>query len=97
MRIIAVSTLREFWERNRDAEEPLKVWYQEAKTADWATPHEIKAMYGSASVLGKNRVVFNIAGNRYRLIVRFNYPYRIGYIRFIGTHAEYDRVAAEEV
>ena len=97
MRIIAVSTLRNFWEINRDAEEPLKAWYQEAKSADWATPHQIKAMYRHASVLGDNRIVFNIAGNKYRLIVKFNYPYRIEYVRFIGTPAEYDRIDAEEV
>ena len=97
MRIVAISTLRDFWKLNRDAEEPLKAWYQEARLADWATPHQIKAMYRNVSVLGKNRVVFNIAGNKYRLIVKFNYPYRIGYIRFIGTHTEYDRVNAEEV
>ena len=97
MRIIAVSTLRRFWETNKDAEEPLKAWYLEAKKSDWGTPHQIKAMYRSASILGDNRIVFNVAGNKYRLIVKFNYPYRIGYIRFIGAHAEYDRVDAEEV
>mgnify|MGYP001822133291 FL=1 len=97
MRIIAVSTLRRFWEINADAEEPIKAWYQEAKTADWATPHQVKAMYRNASVLGDNRIVFNIAGNKYRLIVKFNYAYRIGYVRFIGSHAEYDRINAEEV
>jgi mRNA interferase HigB len=97
VRIVAISTVRNFWEINRDAEEPLKAWYQEAKSADWATPHHIKAMYRNASVLGDNRIVFNIAGNKYRLIVKFNYPYRIGYVRFIGTHAEYDRIDAEEV
>ena len=97
MRIIAISTLRNFWEINKDAEEPLKAWYQEAKSADWATPHQVKTMYRNASVVGHNRIVFNIAGNKYRLIVKFNYPYRIGYVRFIGTHAEYDRIDAEEV
>ena len=97
MRIIAVSTLRHFWERHRDAEQPLKAWYQEARIADWATPHEIKAAFRNASVLGDNRVVFNIAGNKYRLIVKFNYAFGIGYVRFIGTHAEYDRIKAEQV
>jgi len=97
VRIIAVGTLRQFWETNGDAEEPLKAWYQEARTADWATPHHVKAMYRNASILGDNRIVFNIAGNKYRLIVKFNYPYRIGYVRFIGSHAEYDRINAEEV
>ena len=97
MRIIAVSTLRRFWEINADAEEPIKAWYQEAKAADWATPHQVKAMYRNASVLGDNRIVFNIAGKKYRLVVKFNYAYRIRYVRFIGTHADYDRINTEEV
>jgi len=94
VRIIAISTLRNFWEVHADAD---KAWYQEAKAADWATPHQVKAMYRNASVVGDNRIVFNIAGNKYRLIVKFNYAYRIGYVRFVGTHAEYDRINAEEV
>ena len=97
MRIIAIGTLRNFWANHRDAEEPLKAWYQEVGLADWATPHQVKAMYRNASAIGDNRIVFNIAGNKYRLIVKFNYPYRIGYVRFIGTHAEYDRLDAEKV
>ena len=97
MRIIAVRTLRSFWAVNGDAEEPLKAWYREAKAADWGAPHDVKASYGNASVIGDNRIVFNIAGNKYRLIVKFNYPYRIGYVRFIGTHAEYDAVDIETI
>jgi len=97
VRIIARRTLREFWELNEDAEEPLKAWYQEAARADWANPHQVKALYGNASVIGDSRIVFNIAGNKYRLIVKFNYPIRIGYIRFVGTHSEYDRIDAEEI
>ena len=97
MRIIAISTLRRFWETKADAEQPLKAWVQEAKSADWATPHQVKTMYRNASVIGDNRIVFNIAGYKHRLIVKFNYPYRIGYVRFIGTHAEYDRIGAEDV
>jgi mRNA interferase HigB len=97
VRIIAISTLRIFWEIHTDAEQPIKAWYQEARAANWATPHQVKTMYRNASVLGNNRIVFNIAGNKYRLVVKFNYPYRIGYVRFIGTHAEYDRINAEEV
>ena len=97
MRIIAIRTLRHFWESHADAEESIKAWYQEARAADWATPHQVKAMYRNASVLRGNRIVFNIAGNKYRMIVKFNYPYRIGYVRFIGTHTEYDRINAEEV
>ena len=97
VRIIALSTLRTFWERHKDAEGPLKAWYQEARAAHWDTPHQVKALYRTASVLGNNRVVFNIAGNTYRLIVKINYPYRIVFIRFVGTHAEYDRINAEEI
>jgi len=89
--------LREFWDLYDDAEEPLKAWYHEAARADWANPHQVKAMYGNASVIGDSRIVFNIAGNKYRLIVKFNYPYRIGYIRFIGTHTDYDGIDAEEI
>jgi mRNA interferase HigB len=97
VRIIALGTLRDYWEIHRDAKEPLKAWFRETKAAAWETPNDIKAAYRSASVIGDNRVVFNIAGNKYRLIVKFNYPYRVGYIRFIGTHAEYDEIIAEEV
>jgi len=89
--------LRDYWELNQDAEQPLKAWYKETKAADWETPHDVKAMYGNASVVGNSRIVFNIAGNKYRLVVKFNYPYRVGYIRFIGTHAEYDEIDVEEI
>ncbi len=75
----------------------MKAWYKEAKAADWKTPHDVKVMYANASVIGDGRIVFNISGNNYRLIVKFNYPYRVGYIRFIGTHAEYDRINAEAI
>lgn len=97
MRVIARGTLRDFWQLNPDAEQPLKAWYQEARTATWNSPHDIKQMYSSASVIGDNRVIFNIAGNKYRLIVKFNYDFGIGYIRFIGSHAEYDNIDAEKV
>jgi mRNA interferase HigB len=99
MRIIARRTLREFWENptHQDAEQPLKAWYAEARNATWRTPAEVKAQYGSASVIGGNRVVFNIAGNKYRLVVRFHYHAGIGYVRFVGTHAEYDEIDAEVI
>lgn len=89
--------MRTFCEVNADSEQPLKSWFREVEVADWQTPHEVKAQYGNASVIGDSRIVFNIAGNKYRLIVKFNYPYRIGYIRFIGTHAAYDEIDAESV
>jgi len=97
MRIIAKRTLREFWERYPEAEEPLLAWYREVEKQDWDTPAEVKAKYGGASIVGDNRVVFNIKGNDYRLVVKINYPYRVVYIRFVGTHAEYDAIDVEEV
>ena len=97
MRIIAKRTLRAFWKRHADAEEPLLAWYREVEREDWDTPAKVKAKYSSASIVGGNRVVFNIKGNDYRLVVRINYPYRVVYIRFVGTHAEYDAIDVEEV
>lgn len=97
MRIIAKRTLRAFWERHADAEEPLLAWYREVEQADWDTPAELKAQYRGASIVGGNRVVFNIKGNDYRLVVRINYPYRVVYVRFVGTHTEYDAVSVEEI
>ena len=99
MRIIAIKTIREFWEvpHYRDSEQPLKSWYVIAKKADWASPQNVKDTFGNISIIGGNRVVFNIAGNKYRLLVKFNYPYRIGYIRFIGTHPMYDAVDVETI
>jgi mRNA interferase HigB len=97
VRVIAVRTLRDFWNEYPDAEQPLRAWHREAKAAVWTTPHDVKAMYRSASVIGGNRVVFNIAGNKYRLVVRCNYDYQIAYVRFVGTHAEYDRIDVENV
>lgn len=79
------------------AEEPLRAWYADARTADWASPDTIKRRHAGASVLRDNRVVFNIGGNKYRLVVRINYFYRVIYIRFVGTHADYDRIDAETV
>lgn len=97
MRIIAKRALREFWEQHRDAEEPLLAWYREVEQEDWDTPAAVKEKYRSASIVANNRVVFNIKGNSYRLVVRINYRTRIVLIRFVGTHAEYDRINVEEV
>jgi mRNA interferase HigB len=97
MRIIAKSTLRDFWERFPDAEEPLLAWFREAEKADWATPVNVKEKYGNASIVADNRVVFNNKGNDYRLVVKFNYEHRVGYVRFVGTHAEYNKINVEEV
>ncbi len=95
MRVIAVTTLRSFWEKHPDAEQPLKAWYEEVMNATWAQPADIKAMYRHASVLKNRRVVFNIKGNDYRLIVAVAYKLQIVYVKFIGTHKDYDRVDAE--
>jgi len=97
MRVIAVSTLRQFWEIHPAAEQPLKAWFNEATQAKWAQPADLKAQYRSASVLKNRRVVFNIKGNDYRLIVAIAYKLGVVYIKFIGTHAEYDKIDAETV
>ncbi|RRD71022.1 MULTISPECIES: type II toxin-antitoxin system HigB family toxin [unclassified Desulfovibrio] len=100
MRIVAVSTLKRFWENHAactDAKAPLEAWYAFAGKADWASPADVKKDFGSASILKDGRVVFNIAGNKYRLVVRINYPYRVVYIRFIGTHVQYDAIDAQTI
>ena len=97
MRIIARPVLIAFGERFPDAKAQLDVWWAEAKRAAWKTPVEVKDLYGSASILKGGRVVFNICGNKYRLIVKFEYEKGIGFIRFLGTHREYDEINAEEV
>jgi mRNA interferase HigB len=99
MKIIAVKTLRLFWEHpaSRDAEQPLKAWYAVAKEADWARPADVKRDYGGASIIKNNRVVFNVAGNKYRFVVSIYYPGRIMFVKFVGSHGEYDKVDAETV
>jgi mRNA interferase HigB len=97
VRVIAKKTLRLFWEKHEDCEQQLKTWYDEAATAQWISPRDIKRMYPSASFLQGNRVVFNIKGNSYRLIVRINYKYQMVWIRFIGTHTAYDRIDASTI
>lgn len=97
MRIISRRRLVEFWEVHRDAEQPLRAWYTEAKKASWNSPAEIKAVYRSVSILSNNRVVFNIKGNAYRLVVVVEYTQGKMFIRFVGTHAEYDRIDATSI
>lgn len=97
MRVIAIKMLRDFWEKYQDAENPLKAWYQEAKQATWKSPQDIKNMYRNASFLGDNRVVFNIHGNKYRLVTHMNYRIKIVFIKFIGTHTQYDKIDAEKI
>lgn len=100
MRIIALSTLKKFWEGSkscRDAREPALAWYRHTLNADWSSPADVKQDFGNASILKDGRVVFNIAGNKYRLVVWINYDYRVVYIRFIGTHAQYDRIDSQTI
>ncbi len=97
MRVIALKTLRDFWEAHEDAEQALKAWYQEALHSRWAEPNDIKLRYPSADIIRGNRIVFNIKGNTYRLIVKIHYNTGVVYIRFVGTHAEYDKVNAETI
>lgn len=97
MRVIAKKILREFWIKHQDCEQQLKSWFREVQKAEWKNPNQIQSEYPSASILKENRVVFNIKGNNYRLIVKINYDYQMAWIRFIGTHAEYDKINANEI
>ena len=100
MRVIALSTLRRFFEStpaHADAMQPVLAWYRHALKADSASPADVKREFGTASILRDGRVVFNIRGNQYRLVVWINYTYRVVYVRFLGTHAEYDRIDAQTI
>ncbi len=100
MRIIALSTLKAFIESNpayADAREPVMAWYRHVRGADWTTPADVKRSIRTASILKDGRVAFNIAGNKYRVVVWINYPYRVVYIRFIGTHRQYDGIDAQTI
>ena len=97
MHIIALKALREFWGMHPQAETPLRAWYAEASRADWKTPADIKAAHRNASFLPNNRVVFNIKGNDFRLVVAVRYTSTMMFIRFVGTHADYDRIDAETI
>lgn len=97
LRVISRRTLREFWQENPDSERRLRAWYAETRSAVWNTPQDIKHAYAHASFVGRDRVVFNIGGNRYRLVAHVNYGRGIVYIRFVGTHAQYDRIDVETV
>jgi mRNA interferase HigB len=97
MRVIAKSTLRSFWENHSDAEVPLKTWYKIVEKADWSDSNEVKRDFASVSILGNNRLVFNIKGNKYRIIVFTMFKYRKIFIRFVGTHAQYDKIDAATI
>lgn len=96
-RIIAKRTLKEFWEVHPDAEQYLKTWFDIAKTNSWKSPNDIKLNFANASILKNCRVVFNIKGNSYRLVVQFNYEREWAFIRFIGSHSEYDKIDANTI
>ena len=97
MRIISRKALREFWAKHSDAEQPLRAWYANVKRADWKNPSGVKAAYRNASLIANNRVVFNIKGNSYRLVAAIDYQYSIVFIRFLGTHQEYDKIDATTI
>jgi mRNA interferase HigB len=100
MRVIALSTLKAFWENHpeyADAKDQTLAWYRFSLKADWSAPAEVKQDFGNASILKDGRVAFNIGGNKYRLVVWINYPYRVVYVRFIGTHKQYDRIDAQTI
>ena len=100
MRVIALSSLKAFWQHgstHADAREPALAWYRHAVAADWCSPAGVKADFANASILKNGRVVFNIAGDKYRLVVWINYACRVVYVRFIGTHAQYNRIDAQNI
>lgn len=97
MRVIAKRTLREFWAIHPDAQNPLEAWHLEVQKASWAMPQQIKEQFGAASILKGGRVVFNIGGNKYRLVVAVDFGRQACFVKFIGTHAQYDQINAETV
>jgi mRNA interferase HigB len=97
MRIISRRTLRSFWEKHPDSQYALETWHHDVSRTDWKTPSDIKAVFHNASFLANNRVVFNIKGNRYRLVVVVVFQHDVVYIRFVGTHAEYDQIDASTI
>ncbi|MES2389915.1 MAG: type II toxin-antitoxin system HigB family toxin [Bacteroidota bacterium] len=92
MRVLSKTKLRDFWLTHPDAEKQLKEWYKVAVKSDWKNPYEIKSLYPKTSIIPGDRLVFNIKGNTYRLIVKISYHYQMIYVRFIGTHSEYDKI-----
>lgn len=99
MRVIAKRSLKAFWQRQgcSDARAPLESWHEEALRGKWSSPHSVKLHFATASIVGRHRVVFNIGGNKYRLVVEMQYRAGIAWVKFVGTHAEYDRINVETV
>ncbi|ALO17244.1 mRNA interferase HigB [Salinivirga cyanobacteriivorans] len=96
-RIFAKSTLRKFWEKHPDSEQYLKTWYETATSSNWKSPNDVKKSYAHASILKDGRIVFNIKGNDYRLVVKFRFDKQLGFVRFIGTHSDYDKIDANTI
>ncbi len=96
-RIFAKSTLRDYWKKHPDSEQYLKTWYDTAMSTEWKTPNDVKQTYVNASILRNSRIVFNIKGNLYRLVAKFNFEKQWIFIRFIGTHTEYDKIDANTI
>ena len=92
MRVFAKRTLREFWNKHPDCEQQLKIWYEQTGKAAWINPNSVISEFSNARQIGKDRIIFNIKGNKYRLVVRVNYQFGMVYIRFIGNHTEYDKI-----
>ncbi|NLE94339.1 MAG: type II toxin-antitoxin system HigB family toxin [Dehalococcoidia bacterium] len=97
MHVIARPRLIAFWEKHPDSAGPLQAWFAEARVATWTCSADVKERYSTASILNSERVVFNIGGNKYRLVVRINYASGTVFVRFVGTHKEYDSIDAEAV
>ena len=97
MQIVSRKTLVTFWEKHPDAEGPLATWFTAARAAEWKTPQDIRYDFRSADFVGDNRVIFDIGGNKYRLIVNVSYTYKSVLIKFIGTHADYDKINPETI
>lgn len=97
MQVVSKKTLVEYYKTHKETKNQLEAWFFEVKKAEWDTPQDVKEKYGSASIIGNNRVVFNIKGNKYRLVAKINYKMKIVYIRFFGTHKDYNKINAEEI
>ena len=96
-RIIAKRTIREFWEKYPDSKDYLETWYETVRSANWKTPNEIKEFYATVTILKNSQAVFNVSGNKYRLIAKINFQKQWLFIRFIGTHQEYDKIDADRI
>ncbi len=96
-RIFAKSTLRRFWEKHPDSEQYLKTWYETTTNSNWKSPNDVKNSYAHASILKDGRIVFNIKGNNYRLVVKFRFDKQLGFVRFVGTHKDYDKIDANTI